>query len=73
MEQKSKLNTEEVPQDTVRRDTIMLRATKAGRGLKVVHNGVWYYASRFKVLDVVNGKKENCLFVTIDDEVVPAQ
>ena len=73
MEQNSKLKNEETPQDAMQRDTIMLRATKAGRGLKVVHNGIWYYASRFKVLDVVNGKKDNCLFVTIDDEITPQE
>lgn len=51
--------------DVAQRDSIMLRVTKAGNGLKVVHNGIWYYASRVKVLDVVNGRTDRCLFVTM--------
>ena len=73
MEQNGELKLDVAAEDSGRRDTIMLRATKAGKGFKVVHNGIWYYASRLKVLDVVNRKKENCLFVTIDEDIVPAQ
>ena len=73
MEQDGTLKLDEAAQDAGRRDTIMLRPTKSGRGLKVVHNGIWYYASRVRVLDVLNRKTDGCLFVTIDDEVAPAQ
>lgn len=71
METNEKLNLDETAQDVERRDSIMLCATKAGNGYKVVHNGIWYYASRVRVLDVVNRKQANCLFVPIEDDVPP--
>lgn len=72
MEKNKELNLETPAEAAGRRDTILLCYTKAGNGFKVAHNGTWYYASRHKVQNVVDRKKENCLFVTIEDEAEPA-
>ena len=73
MEQNKTLNMDASKIDLPRLDSIMLRPTRTGRGFKVVHNGIWYFASRQKVLDVINQKLDKCTFVTIEDEVTPAQ
>jgi hypothetical protein len=53
-------------------DTATLCPTKAGNGYKVVVKGVWFYASKQQVLDLVNGQQRACTFHTIKDEVVKA-
>ena len=50
------------------KDTATLCATKAGRGFKVVVDGVWFYTSKVSLLDLVNGKSKACTFSTIKDE-----
>lgn len=54
------------------KDTATLCPTKAGRGFKVVVDGLWFYASKTSLLDVVNGKSRACTFSTIKDEAVVA-
>jgi len=49
--------------------TATMCPTKTGNGFKVVVNGVWYYASKKAVLDVVN-KGARCVFKTITDAPV---
>ena len=71
MEQNETLELDSKGSDFRRLDSIMLRPTRNGNGFKVVHNGIWYYASKHKVLDVVNQKRESCVFVTIEDEPAP--
>ena len=48
--------------------TATLCPTKAGNGYKVVVNGVWYYASKQQVMDVVEGRQRAATFHTIKDE-----
>ena len=48
-------------------ETATLCPTKAGHGYKIVVNGVWYYASRRQVLELVNGQQRACSFHTITD------
>jgi hypothetical protein len=48
--------------------TVTLCPTKAGNGYKVVVNGVWFYASKQQVMDLVSGKQKACTFHTIKDE-----
>ena len=50
------------------KDTATLCPTKAGRGFKVVVDGVWFYTSKASLLDVVNGKAKACTFSTIKDD-----
>ena len=38
------------------------------RRYKVVVNGVWFYASKQQVMDLVSGKQKACTFHTIKDE-----
>ncbi len=47
--------------------------TKAGRGFKVVVNGVWFYASKHQVLDLIHGVRTACTFHAFEDDlqVVP--
>jgi hypothetical protein len=68
MEQNETLDLDVKPEVDRRMDSIMLRATRTGNGFKVVHKGIWYYASKHKVQDVVNQKRDSCLFVTIEEE-----
>ena len=49
-------------------ETATMCPTKAGNGYKVVVNGVWYYASKAQVLEMVNGQSRACAFHTIKDE-----
>jgi hypothetical protein len=49
-------------------ETATFCPTKAGNGYKVVVNGVWYYASKQQVLDLVEGRQKACTFHTIKDE-----
>lgn len=50
------------------KDTATMCPTKAGNGYKVVVNGVWFYASKQQVMDLVSGKQKACTFHTIKDE-----
>ena len=50
------------------KDTATLVPTKAGRGYKVVVDGVWFYTSKDSLLDMVSGKAKACTFSTIKDE-----
>ena len=54
-------------------ETATLVPTKAGRGYKVVHNGLWFYTSKAALLDMVQGKAKACTFHTIKDEQVAVQ
>ena len=54
-------------------ETATLVPTKAGRGFKVVHDGVWFYTSKAALLDMVQGKAKACTFHTIKDEESPRQ
>jgi hypothetical protein len=42
--------------------------TKAGNGYKILVDGVWFYASKRQVLDLINGRRTACTFHTIKDE-----
>jgi len=42
--------------------------TKAGNGYKVVVNGIWFYASKRQVLDLIQGNQKACTFHTINDD-----
>lgn len=53
--------------------TATLCPTKAGNGFKVVVNGVWFYASKEQVLNLINGQNKACTFHTIQDDLAPAQ
>ena len=55
------------------KDTATLCPTKAGRGYKVVVDGVWFYTSKVSLRDMVNGKSRACTFSTIKDDEVVAQ
>jgi hypothetical protein len=74
MEENKKLevNPSDAPK-VERLDSIMMRPTLSGNGFKVVHNGIWYYASKRKVLDMINRARDKCVFVTIEDEAAPVQ
>ena len=48
--------------------TATLCATKAGNGYKVVVNGVWFYASKRQVMELVNGRQKACTFRTIGQD-----
>jgi hypothetical protein len=52
------------------KETATLCFTKAGRGVKVVVDGVWFYTSKESLMDLVNGKAKACTFSTIKDDVV---
>lgn len=52
--------------------TATLCATKAGNGYKVVVNGVWFYASKRQLLELVQGRQKACTFRTIGDDLQPA-
>jgi hypothetical protein len=52
--------------------TATLCPTKAGNGFKVVVNGVWFYASKEQVLNLINGKNKAATFHTIEDDLAPA-
>ena len=54
-------------------ETATLVPTKAGKGYKVVHNGLWFYTSKAALLDMVQGKAKACTFHTIKDEQVAVQ
>lgn len=54
-------------------DRVTLCATKAGNGYKVVHNGIWFYASKRQLMELIAGKQRACTFTTIKDEVAPVQ
>ncbi len=43
-------------------------ATKAGNGYKVVVNGVWFYASKRQLMELVSGRQKACTFRTIGDD-----
>ena len=49
-------------------ETATLCPTKAGNGFKVVVDGIWYYASKAQVLQVIEGIQRACTFHTIKDE-----
>ena len=51
-----------------KKETATLCPTKAGNGFKVVVDGIWYYASKAQVLEVVQGNQRACTFHTIKDE-----
>jgi hypothetical protein len=55
------------------KDTATLVPTKAGRGYKVVVDGVWFYTSKSSLLEMVEGKTRACTFSTIKDEQTPRQ
>ena len=52
--------------------TATLCPTKAGNGYKVVVNGVWFYASKQQVLDLIKGKQKAATFHTITDDLQAA-
>jgi len=52
--------------------TATLCATKAGNGYKVVVNGVWFYASKRQLMELVSGRQKACTFRTIGDDLEPA-
>ena len=54
-------------------ETVTLCRTKAGNGFKVVFNGVWFYASKQRVLDLIQGRRKACSFHTIRDDLVEVQ
>jgi hypothetical protein len=54
-------------------ETATMCPTKAGNGFKVVVNGVWFYASKRQVLELVHGRQKACTFHTIKDDVVVGQ
>lgn len=54
-------------------ETATMCPTKAGNGFKVVVNGVWFYASRKQVLDMVRRRQKACTFHTIVDDLPVAQ
>lgn len=41
--------------------------TKSGNGFKIAIEDIWLYASKDRLLGVVNGEARSCQFVTIDD------
>jgi hypothetical protein len=45
----------------------------AAFGAVVVVNGVWFYASKEQVLNLINGQNKACTFHTIQDDLAPAQ
>jgi hypothetical protein len=51
-------------------ETATMCATKAGNGFKVVVNGVWFYASKRQVLEMIEGRVRACTFHTIKDEPI---
>ena len=51
-------------------ETATLCRTKAGNGFKVVVNGVWFYASKHQVLELIHGVRTACTFHTIRDDLV---
>jgi hypothetical protein len=51
-------------------ETATMCPTKAGNGFKVVVRGVWFYASKRQVLDLINQKQKACTFHTIKDDFV---
>jgi hypothetical protein len=51
-------------------ETATLVPTKAGKGYKIVHNGLWFYTSKAALVDMVQGKTKACTFHTIKDEEV---
>jgi len=53
-------------------ETATMCATKAGNGYKVVVNGVWFYASKRQVLEMIDGRQKACTFHTIKDEEIVA-
>jgi hypothetical protein len=48
-------------------DSATMCPTKAGFGFKVVVNGIWFYAAKRKVLEMVNGQRRVCTFTRISD------
>ena len=48
------------------------KRTNAGRGVKIIVDGTWMYASRVAVLEVLDGERASCVFRQNDDEV-PAE
>ena len=54
-------------------ETATLVPTKAGKGYKVVHKGLWFYTSKAALVDMVQGKAKACTFHTIKDEQVAVQ
>jgi hypothetical protein len=51
-------------------ETATLCRTKAGNGFKVVVNGVWFYASKQQVLNLIHGAQRACTFHTIRDDLM---
>ncbi len=49
-------------------ETATMCRTKAGNGFKVVVNGVWFYAAKQHVLDMIHGAQRACTFRTIPDK-----
>ena len=41
--------------------------TKAGNGFKIAIDNVWLYASKEKLLQVLNGEAKSCQFRTMDN------
>ena len=50
------------------KETATMCPTKAGHGFKVVFDGVWFYASKRQVLEMIDGRQRACTFHTIKDE-----
>ena len=48
-------------------------ATKAGKGFKIVVDGVWLYTSKFELYRVLQNKALACQFREIDKEVAQKQ
>ena len=42
--------------------------TKAGFGYKICIDGQWIYASKSQLLDVINQKREDCVFRSIEED-----
>jgi hypothetical protein len=48
-------------------NNVVLCRTKAGKGLKVVVDGIWYYTSLGEFFKMMNDKAKACTFRTIED------
>ena len=52
--------------EPIQEKTATMCPTKTGNGYKVVVDGIWFYASKQAVINVVN-KGAKCVFKTITD------
>jgi hypothetical protein len=73
MEKQELIAREAIEDEEGFEETATMCPTKAGNGFKVVVNGVWFYASRKQVLDMVRRKQKACTFHTITDDLPVTQ